>query len=102
MAWENVVGTSTEVTFRVTAALAKLLEPDRLKRRALRKSLAQVYDIRSRLVHGVVVDQPAINDAATEAVDVAVRALGASYKRGGEWLALGSTERADALLLEEP
>jgi hypothetical protein len=60
--WENLVGTSSELTFRVTAALAKALEPDRVKRRALQKSLAKVYAIRSRVVHGAAVKQTAISD----------------------------------------
>src|SRR5438093_5546346 len=95
MVWENLLGTSTEVTFRVTAALAKALEPDRTKRRALRKALAQVYDVRSRVVHGGAVEQAAVNDAATQAIDVAVRVLRISYKRGQEWLALSSSQRSD-------
>ena len=33
MAWENLVGAETEVTFRVTAAIVKILESDRTKRR---------------------------------------------------------------------
>lgn len=102
MVWENLVGSSSETTFRVTAALAKALEPDPGKRRALRKDLAHIYNIRSKVVHGVGVHRPAITDAAKKAVDVAVRALRAFYRRGQEWLALDSTERADTLLIEEP
>jgi hypothetical protein len=100
--WENIVGTTQETTFRVTASLAKALEPDRTKRRAMRKALGDVYAVRSRVVHGAAVDQSAIHDAATKAIDVAVRILAFSYKRGREWLSLSSTERADSLLLEEP
>ena len=99
MVWENLVGTSSEVTFRVTAALTKLLEQEAAKRRAFRKSLAQIYDIRSRLVHGVAVDQSELSEAAKEAIVVAVRALRACYRRGRDWLSLSSTERGDALLL---
>lgn len=100
MVWENLVGTASEVTFRVTAALAKLLEADATKRRALRRNLAAIYGIRSRVVHGVAADASAVDKACSDAIDVAVRALRASYRRGREWLALSSNERADVILLE--
>lgn len=100
MVWENLVGTSTEVTFRVTAALAKLLESDPTKRRAFRKELSDIYGVRSRVVHGGIVDAADIERACAGAIDVAVRALRASYARGRDWLALSSNERADSILLE--
>ena len=101
MVWENLLGTSSEVSFRVTAALAKLLEPDVSKRRAFRKKLADVYDVRSRIVHGSVVDAVKINEARNLAVDVAVRALREFYRRGDRWMSMKSIERADTLLLGE-
>jgi hypothetical protein len=53
VAWENLFGSKTESTFRVTAAVATLMEPsDRDKRDALQKELSGIYDRRSRLVHG--------------------------------------------------
>jgi len=102
MVWENLVGTSSEVTFRVTAALAKMLESDATKRRALRKHLAKIYGIRSRIVHAVAVDTSAVDDACSDAIDVAVRALRVAYGKGREWLELTSEERADNILLEWP
>jgi hypothetical protein len=102
MVWENLVGTSAETTFRVTASIAKALEPDKAKRRALQKTLKQIYDIRSRVVHGVAVDQVDIHKAATKAVGIAIEILAFSYRRGRDWLALTSTDRADLLLLTEP
>jgi hypothetical protein len=102
MAWENLVGTSQETTFRVTAAIARALESDRTKRRSFRKSLAETYGVRSRVVHGEVVDPSSVNSAASQAIDVAIRVLRLSYKKGRQWLELSSTERADSLILEEP
>jgi hypothetical protein len=102
MVWENLVGTSAETTFRVTASIAKALEPDKARRRALQKTLKQIYDIRSRVVHGAAVDQVEIHKAATKAVSVAIEILAFSYRRGRDWLALTSTDRADLLLLTEP
>lgn len=100
MVWENLVGTRSESTFRVTAALAKLLESNAAKRRGLRRELAKIYDIRSRVVHGSVVERSDVDKACSDAIDVAVRALRAAYRRGREWLALSSQERADEILLE--
>lgn len=102
MVWENLVGTSTEVTFRVTAALAKALEHDPTKRRTLRKFLAEIYNTRSRVVHGVSINPSQVKQAANDAVDIAVRVLRVFYRRGQEWLSMESKERADSLLLEEP
>lgn len=101
MAWENLVGTSGEVTFRVTAALSRALEADRTKRKSFRQSLAKIYGMRSTIVHGGAVEPSKLNEAAKQAVDVAIRALRLCYKRGRDWLAMGSIDRADTLLLEE-
>jgi len=102
MVWENLVGTSAETTFRVTAALAKLLEADKSKRRTLRKELAELYEIRSRVVHGTTIEDRSITDAADRSLKYAVQALRKFYEVRPEWLSLNSTERADRLLLEEP
>jgi hypothetical protein len=102
MVWENLVGTSSEVTFRVTAALSKAIEPDPQKRRDLRKILKRIYNIRSQVVHGSVVKRAVVSEAAKKAVDIAIRALRDFYRRGPAWLAKSSIERADCLLLEEP
>ena len=88
IAWENLVGTTSEVTFRVTVALAKPLEPDPTKRRDLRKELAKIYDIRSRVVHGATVEASVIDKACSDAIDIAVCALHICYRRGREWLSL--------------
>ncbi|WP_156045802.1 HEPN domain-containing protein [Herbidospora cretacea] len=54
VAWENIfAGTSQgELSFRICAAMSKLLEPDGEKRLALHKSLVAVYNSRSKVVHG--------------------------------------------------
>jgi hypothetical protein len=100
IAWENLVGTSTEVTFRVSASLAKLCEEDPTKRLALQKELSKIYGIRSRLVHGALVAPDVLSKASASAIGTAVRALRASYARGREWLALKSEERSNSILLE--
>jgi hypothetical protein len=102
MVWENLFGSGTEITFRVTGAIAKALESDPSKRRTLKKALADVYRVRSRVVHGDAVKAEEVNDAATLAIDIAIRILRFCYRRGSDWLALSSSERADFMLLEAP
>jgi hypothetical protein len=102
MAWENLVGTSEETTFRVTAALAKLIEERPEYRREKQRALRDVYRIRSQVVHGATPESQRVTEAAEEAITVALEALRRSYRLGTEWLALSSIERADRLLLEQP
>jgi hypothetical protein len=103
MVWENLLGTKNETSFRVTAALSKLLEPDITKRRELHRTLKRIYGIRSKVVHGDRrTDKIKIDQACGEAIGFAVRALRASYQKGQSWLALTSNERADRILLEWP
>lgn len=60
--WENLFGTESEVSFRVCASLAKLLEPaDAEARETLFKELKNLYNARSRLLHGA--KEPAVGDA---------------------------------------
>lgn len=100
-AWESLVGTRGESVFRVTASLAKLLQDNALERRAVRSQLGKTYDVRSRVVHGEVLDQTTIATSANQAIDVALAAIRALYERGGAWLSYSSQERADRLILEE-
>ncbi|BDO43061.1 hypothetical protein CELD12_25510 [Cellulomonas sp. NTE-D12] len=101
MAWESLVGTKNETVFRVTAALSKLLATSPSERRSLRRELANTYDIRSRVVHGDVVDDGKVSLEADNAIEVALSATRALYRRAPEWLTYTSNERADRLILEE-
>lgn len=97
--WESLVGTRSETVFRVTAALTRLLEPNSDAREAFRKRLGSMYDMRSRVVHGEVVDSESLASAADGAIDIALAATRALYERGGDWLTMKSTSRADRLIL---
>ncbi len=102
VAWENLVGAEGETTFRVTGALAKLIEDDPSKRAALARRLKGIYTLRSRAVHGAEVDQNKLKDAVGDAVDFGIAGLRRLYAKDPEWLKLDSTMRANRLLLEEP
>ena len=102
MAWENLFGTRTESSFRVTAALARLLETDRTKRRALYKELAELYGVRSRVVHGDEIADDVVAAAADKSLRHTANALKKTYLEHADWLTLSSTQRSDRQLLEEP
>lgn len=101
MVWENLLGARSEVSFRVSTALTKLLMPDAdlAERRTFRKQLRKAYDTRSDIVHGATVDYEKTKEDRDLAVTVAVEALRELYRRGEEWITVNSTERTDALLL---
>ena len=93
------MGTRNETVYRVTAALALLLEPDAGKRSALRKQLGDIYEIRSRVVHGDAVDWQKIADASATAIRIALSAMHELYRRGEDWLSLTSRQRSERLIL---
>lgn len=99
--WENFLGAETEVTFRVPAALARLVEPEDLAaRRALFRELQELYRVRSRLVHGA--KEPTVEDATVmrnRAVWVALAALEAIAEQPELWGADNSGERSRRVLL---
>lgn len=99
MVWENLLGTSNEVTFRVSASLAKLIETDGEKRLRLKKALSDVYGVRSRIVHGTPVDAATVQDACSQAIHTAVLALRQCYRKGGDWLSRSSAARSEEILL---
>ncbi len=100
IAWESLLGTRLETSFRVTAALAKLCEHDVSRRLAVRKRLETIYNARSRLVHGDVPDGK-LHEHRASAIDVALDALRRLIRDRPDLLALPkSSERADRLLLD--
>ncbi|WP_248704231.1 HEPN domain-containing protein [Curtobacterium sp. MWU13-2055] len=100
--WENAFGTQQETTFRVTASIAKLLEPgstdDRLK---LQTELKKLYSARSMLVHGSKEPKPEVAWAQKErAIEIALQLLRTLYAERPDLLELTSEERGAQLLLE--
>jgi Apea-like HEPN len=102
-AWEGLVGTEGETSFRVTAALARLLERDFDRRVERYKALKKVYDVRSKVVHGEHRPDELVQRNADLAVAVALDAL-RTVLTDADWLLRfsKSQERADAILLGDP
>jgi hypothetical protein len=98
IAWENLVGARPETTFRVTAGLTVLCEDDPTKRLALRKELGQIYEQRSRILHGDELggESPLRN----RAIQIGLEAIARLIERRPALLQLTkSRQRVDRLLL---
>jgi len=103
MAWENLVGTDGESTFRVTASLSHLLESNPTNRRERHHRLKKIYNLRSRVVHGESRSASDVRASADAALDVAKQAVSVILTQEPWLLDLSSsTERADAILLGYP
>jgi len=100
--WENVFGTTTETVFRVTGALAKLLEPNDLpKRQELQRELKKLYEKRSALVHGG--KEPSAKEAwgiRERAIELAADCLRLLYRDRPDLLPHSSADRSAQLLME--
>jgi hypothetical protein len=100
MAWENLCGAGMEVRFRVSAALAHLLESDPAQRLGRQKRLAKIYNLRSRIVHGSDTGATQVHNARGEAIEVAIGALRRFFSDRSDLLALNESQaRGDHLLL---
>jgi hypothetical protein len=100
IAWEALFGTDTEVTFRVSGALARLLRREGEDRRKLRTRLSDIYRLRSKIVHGVEVDQQEIARAGKDAIRFATDALRVLIADRPDLIPLTSSERSTAILME--
>lgn len=97
IAWESLVGTRRDTTARVTGALANLLESVPASRFTLRNRLKDIYDIRSRVVHGDLADGDNVAAASYQAIEIGLHALRKLHDRSGDWLTVNSRTRSDRL-----
>lgn len=101
IAWESLVGTRYRTTSRVTGALTNLLEGEPATRSTLRERLLEIYELRSRVVHGDLAGGDNVYTASNQAIDIGLHAVQKLHDRGGEWLTVNSETRADRLNNEE-
>lgn len=101
IAWENMFGSPQgEATLRITSSLAILLEADAGRRGELSKKLAEIYGLRSKIVHGSGTLRDEEIPLCQEALKVAVRAIGLLVRTRPDLLDLPSgKERSLDLLL---
>lgn len=87
--WENLFGTSQgEPRLRISAALAWLMANDAAGREALQLQLKNIYDYRSRIVHGGKPDDSALAEQANIALTHALAALRTLFRDRPDVLAL--------------
>jgi hypothetical protein len=95
--WENLVGAAGEQRFRISGALAVLLEADPAKRHARQRALAKTYDARSGIVHGQALGPDKVRVACADAIEAGQAALRRLYRDLPELLA--DPQRGTRLLL---
>ena len=100
IAWESLFGAETEVTFRVSGAIARLLRPPGQDRRRLRSRIGEIYRIRSKVVHGSEVDSRDVARASEEASRLAADVLRALIADRPDLVRQTSADRSTAILME--
>lgn len=83
-----------EITFRLSAIIASLLEPRGQARADLFRRLTRSYATRSKIVHGTSLDQSKIKDHIVEMAGILARLLTQSVERSKLW----SQEELDQVL----
>ena len=97
IAWENLVGTTPDTEEKVTTALSNLLESSLAARIALKEELKDVYETRSRVVHGDIAEGDSVSTASVQAIDIGLRALHALHNLPDDWLTITSKTRSRRL-----
>lgn len=97
MCWENVIGSESEVTFRICASIARLLAKNNAERSEIYKKLKKIYGIRSSLVHGNS-DYKTDSDTTRQAIFYAIGLLNAIL-RDNTLLQMTSAKRSEHIML---
>lgn len=101
MCWENLFGDTPETRFKVCASMSLLLCPADLNaRRTTFRRLMKLYDLRSKLVHGVSeLDADKAHDLRMEAIYYTIDALRVAYSNTNLLRCGSSVERSKLMLL---
>jgi hypothetical protein len=90
IALENLFGTGqSEVGFRLSAALAWLLEDDPERRLERQRDVTKLYNLRSKIVHGSEVDATELYPERVAASELAVNALRKLFRERPELIGAG-------------
>lgn len=102
--WENLFGARTETTLRVTSALAWLLGDSEDDRSARFQDYKEVYNFRSKVVHGdPVVDPKKVSLLAPRAVQTSIEALRVLFSKRQDLLRIKKSEdRSMEMILARP
>ncbi len=97
MCWENIIGSESEVTFRICASIAKLLAKDSTERSDIYGKLKNIYRARSSLVHGNSAYKTD-SDITQQAIFYAICLLNAIL-RDNKLLQMTSAKRSEYIML---
>lgn len=87
IAWENLFGVRGATTMSITSALAWLLGENHVERRRLRREFAELYGVRSDIVHGDESHSPReLVEIGQRALKVAIEALRVLFQSRPELL----------------
>ena len=101
VALESLFGTGqSEIGFRLSVAVAWLLDDDRKSRAKRQKQVAALYGKRSRIVHGAPLKRQEIEEAQVEATQLVIDAMRALYAERPELIA--DDQRGKTLALAGP
>ncbi len=100
IAWEALFASNTEATLRVAGSVARLLKKAGDERVALRSHAAEIYNLRSQVVHGGDADAVRVSQASTDAIDLAVSVLRVLVEKRPDLIPLKGADRSTALLME--
>ena len=89
IAWENLFGTSEgEPRLRISAAMAWLIADTAAGREELQKEIRELYDDRSKIVHGAAFNEVAVAEKANRALDLARSSLRELFQNRPDVLSL--------------
>lgn len=100
IAWENMLGSRSDSTFKVCAAMSWLLEPEvEEQRKSLFKKAKKIYNLRSRVVHGDEdADALVAGEDASDALRLAINLFRRIHSHES-LAAMRSGARSEAILL---
>jgi hypothetical protein len=98
--WESMFGGDKEMTLRVSSAMARILRPSGPERRATRKRLSEIYELRSRVVHGTDAKRGLVQEASKQAISYALEAFRVILANRRDLINMSGAERSVTILME--
>ncbi|MEO3771341.1 hypothetical protein [Micromonospora sp. B9E7] len=98
--WEAIFGGDAEMTLRVSSAIARLLRPPGPERQQLRREVADLYRLRSKVVHGVGVAMDDVIEASKTAIRLGIQIVRTLATDRVDLINKTSSERSILVLMD--
>lgn len=99
IAWESLFGAESEITFRISASIAKLMHPAGEDRVELRKLASSIYGLRSQVVHGAITNPDKIRQTSKDAIEIGKSVIRSLVLRHPKLIPMTSAQRSNSILL---